>query len=132
VVAGGRFGEQREFAVPPVEASGIDDHAADGGAVAADPLRRRGDHDVGTVVDRSDEVAGRPEGVVDHERDAVLVGHGGEALEVRDVVLGIADIDSTYSALVCSPMAAANSSGSSPSTKRTPMPRRGRTTLNWL
>jgi hypothetical protein len=47
VVARSRFGEQRKAAVAPVEGAGIDDHAADGGAVTADPLGRRLHHDVG-------------------------------------------------------------------------------------
>jgi hypothetical protein len=53
VVARRRIGEQRELAVAPVELAGVDDDAADRGAVAADPLGGRLDDDVGAVVDRA-------------------------------------------------------------------------------
>jgi hypothetical protein len=49
----------------PVELAAVDDDAADGGAVAADPLSRRVDDNVGAVLDGADEVAARAEGVVD-------------------------------------------------------------------
>src|SRR5690606_6680973 len=91
VVAGGRFGEQRELAVAPVELPGVDDHASDGGAVSADPLGRRLDDDVGAPVDRPAQVAGGAERVVHHQGDAVAVSDVGEGLEVGDVVLGVAD-----------------------------------------
>lgn len=49
----------------PIEAAAVDDDAADGRAVPADPLGRRVHHDVGAVVDRAHEVAACAEGVVD-------------------------------------------------------------------
>src|SRR5690606_19525405 len=45
----------------------------------------------GAPFDRSHHVAGRTEGVVDDEGDAVSMGDVGERLEVRDVVLRVAD-----------------------------------------
>lgn len=57
------LGEARAVGTP-VELAGIDDDAADGGAVAADPLGRRMDNDVGAVVDGAREVATRAEGIV--------------------------------------------------------------------
>ena len=50
-VGGGESGEQVGAVAlhPPVEGSAVDDHAADRGAVAADVLRGRVDHDVGAV-----------------------------------------------------------------------------------
>ena len=59
--------------------------------MAADPLGGRGDHDVGAVVDRAADVAGGAEGVVDDERDAVVVGDLGERLEVGHVEARVAD-----------------------------------------
>ena len=47
VVAGAGSVNTREPAVAPVEPAGVHDHAADRGAVAADPLGGRGDDDVG-------------------------------------------------------------------------------------
>lgn len=49
----------------PVELAAVDDDAADGRAVAPDPLGRRVHHDVGAVLDRAHEVAARAERVVD-------------------------------------------------------------------
>lgn len=49
----------------PVELAAVDDDAADGRAVPADPLGRRVHHDVGAVLDRAYEVAARAERVVD-------------------------------------------------------------------
>src|SRR6266511_2322958 len=92
VVAGRGLREARELAArAPVELSGIHDHPADGGAVAADPLRRRLHDDVRAPLDRAAEVAGGPEGVVDDERDLVLVRELRERLEVGDVVARVAD-----------------------------------------
>lgn len=48
----------------PVELAAVDDDAADGGAVAADPLGCALDDDIRAVVDRADEVAAGTEGVV--------------------------------------------------------------------
>ena len=38
MISFGRFGELREFSIAPVIIAAIDDHAADGGAMAADPF----------------------------------------------------------------------------------------------
>ncbi len=72
VIARVRFGELGEFAVSPVEFSGIDDDAADGGAVTADELRRRCGQDVGPVVDRFHEA--HADRVVHDEGDPRLMG----------------------------------------------------------
>lgn len=49
----------------PVELARVDDDAADGCAVAADPLGGRVDDNVGAVVDGSDEVTASAKGIVD-------------------------------------------------------------------
>ena len=59
--------------LPPVERAGIDDHAADRRAVAADPFRCRRDDDVRAEVDGAGEITARAERVVDDEGDAVLL-----------------------------------------------------------
>src|SRR5690606_27296609 len=90
VVARVRLHQAGELAAAPVEAPAVHDDAADGVAVAADPLGGRVDHDVGPPLQRPAQV-GRGEGVVDDQRQAVLVGHPGHGLDVEDVQLGIAD-----------------------------------------
>ena len=47
------------------------------------------DNDVGTMLDRADQV-GRAEGVVDDKRNAVLVGDSGNGVNVGDVGVGVA------------------------------------------
>lgn len=75
----------------PVELAAVDDDAADGGAVAADPLGRRVHDDVGAVLDGPQEVAARAESVVDDEGHTLGVGDLGDGLEVGDVVARVAD-----------------------------------------
>ena len=89
VVARVRLGELRELPVVPLELARIHDHAADGGAVAADVLRGRGGQDVRAVVDRPHQPDA--DGVVHDQRDAVLVRDLRDGLEVRHVQLRIAD-----------------------------------------
>ena len=74
----------------PVELAAIDDDAADGIPVAAKELRRRVDHDVRPVLDRTKQ-GRRGRGVVDNVGNAVLVRDGGNLLEVNDVELRIAE-----------------------------------------
>ena len=74
----------------PGEGAAVDDDAAEAGAVAADELRGRVDHDVGAVLDGAYQV-GRAERVVDDEGDAMAMGHLGDGLNVSDVAVGIAE-----------------------------------------
>ena len=78
----------------PVELAAVHDHAAQRAAVAADELGRRMDHDVGAVLQRTDEDG--CEGVVPDEHDVVLVGHGRDALEVGLIRIRIAEGLSVY------------------------------------
>lgn len=119
VVALGRLDHLREAVgvLAPVELAAVDDDAADGGAVAADPLGRGVDDDVGAVVDGAHEVAAGTEGVVDlgerelvigrfgqarqretyDNRNTLLVGKLGDGLKVGNVIAGVAnalDVDS--------------------------------------
>jgi len=52
----------------PVEPAAVDDNTADGSAVASDPLSRRVDDDIRTVVEGPDEVTASAKGVIDLER----------------------------------------------------------------
>ena len=74
----------------PRELPGLDDHAADHGAVAADELRRGVHDDVGAVLDRPAQVR-RRERVVDDQRHAARVRDLGERGEVGDVAVRVAD-----------------------------------------
>ena len=117
VVALGRLNELRESrrVLAPVELARVDDDAADGGAVAADPLGGRVDDDVCAVVDGADEVAPGAKGVVDlpskvsaqqaqkhscedgrggdpyDQRHALVMRRLGNGLEVGHVVARVAD-----------------------------------------
>ena len=57
--------------------------------MAADELGGRVDHDVCAVLDGADQVRGA-EGVVDDQRQAVLVGNGGNGINVGDIAVGVA------------------------------------------
>ena len=90
VVAGVGGGDGGIFAAGlPVELAGVHDHAAQGGAVAADELGCGVDHDVRAMLDGPDQVGGA-EGVVHHHGQAVLVGDGGDGVNVGDVAVGVA------------------------------------------
>lgn len=49
----------------PVEAAAVDNHSTDGSTVAANPLGRRMDNDVGTMLNRTDIIATCTQSVVD-------------------------------------------------------------------
>ena len=59
--------------------------------MAADELGCRMDNDVGTMLDRADQV-GRAEGVVDDKRNAVLVGNFSDGVNVGDVGVGLPSV----------------------------------------
>ncbi len=73
-----------------VETAAVDDDAADGDAVAADPLGDGMHHDVGAELDRPAEI-GRCEGVVDQQRNAGGMGDVGDLRDVEHLETGIAD-----------------------------------------
>jgi hypothetical protein len=63
----------REFAaLSPIEAAGIDEHAANRGAMAAEELRRRVIEQVGAELERLHQV-GRRERRIDEQRHARFV-----------------------------------------------------------
>lgn len=74
----------------PVELAAIDDDTAERSAVTADELGSRMNHDVGAVLDRTDQ--DRCEGVVDNEDNAMLVRNGRDGFEVGDVRVRIAKV----------------------------------------
>ena len=85
------FGKLRELATGrPVELATIYDDAAEGRSMAADKLGGRMHHHVGTVFDGANQV-GRTEGVVDDQRDLVLVGDCCDSVDIRDVGMGVAE-----------------------------------------
>ncbi len=91
VVAGIGQGHGREFVRGlPLEPAAVDQHAADCDAVAAQPLGRRMQHQIGARLERPAE-ARRGEGVVDEHRQAVRVRDLGDLRDVQDLEAGIAD-----------------------------------------
>ena len=74
----------------PVELAAIDDDAADGGPMAADELGGRVDDDIRTPLDRPAE-SGRGAGIVDDQRQPVLMGDAGKGFDIDHVELGIAE-----------------------------------------
>lgn len=75
----------------PVEVSAVDDDAADGGAVAADPFGGGVHDDVDAVVEGAAEVAACAKGVVYHDGDAFSMCYFYHRFEIRDIVAWIAD-----------------------------------------
>ena len=90
MVAGIRLREGGELAAGlPVKLAGVNNDAAQRGAVAADELGGGMDHDVRAVLDGADQVR-RAESVVNDQRDAVLVGNFSDGVDVGDVGVGVA------------------------------------------
>ena len=73
----------------PGKAAAIDDGAAERRAVAAHEFGERMHDDVGAVVHRAHQ-HGRRDRVVDDQRHAVTMRHGGECLEIADIAGRIA------------------------------------------
>src|SRR5690606_34505398 len=90
VVGRRRLGHGGELAVVPREAAALDYHPGDHHPVAADELGGGVDDDVGSVLDGPAQIRGG-ERVVDHEGDAVGVGHLGEPFDVEHVSPRVAD-----------------------------------------
>ena len=73
----------------PAKLAGIHNHTAQRGSVTADELGCRVDHNVCAVLNGADQIRS-PKGVVDHQRQAVLMGNGRNGVNVGDVRVGIA------------------------------------------
>ena len=78
------------FVLVPREMAGIDDDAAQAGAMAAHVLGQGMDHDVGAVFERPAQIRGR-HGVVHDQWYALGVGDGGQGAEIDHVRRRIAD-----------------------------------------
>ena len=74
----------------PVKLARVDDDAADAGAMAAQKLGGGVDHDVRAPLDGAHQ-GRRWRGVIDHQRQSIFVRDGGEAFDVDDVELRVAD-----------------------------------------
>ena len=91
VVAFRRLGELRELAVAPVVVTAVHDHAADGSAMAADPLGGRFHHDVGAEFQGPYEIATGAESIVYDQGQVILFGQGHKFLEIGNVQPRVAD-----------------------------------------
>ena len=74
----------------PIEVTAVDDHTAQRSAVTADELGCGVDDDVGTMLQRTEQIRGA-EGVVDDNRQTVLLGDLGDSVDVGDVGVGVAE-----------------------------------------
>ncbi len=91
VISGIGLGQNRKFAgSAPVEPAAVDDDAADGDAVAADPFGGRVHDDVGAKLDRPAEI-GRCEGVVDQQRNFRVMRDLRDLGNIQHFETGIAD-----------------------------------------
>mmetsp|Transcript_7550 Transcript_7550/g.30305 ORF Transcript_7550/g.30305 Transcript_7550/m.30305 type:complete len:383 (+) Transcript_7550:310-1458(+) len=73
MVARRRISHHWVLTVVPVHRTAVDDDAADGGAVAADPLRRAFNHDIRAVLERLTHVSASTERVVANQRNPRLL-----------------------------------------------------------
>lgn len=90
-VARVHFGELRELAgCSPVELAAVHDDTAESRAVATDELGSGMHHNVGTMFKRTNQVRST-EGVVDDQRNLVLVGDFGNGFDIRDVGMRVAE-----------------------------------------
>ena len=85
------FSELRELAaLGPVELTAIHDDTAESRAVTTDELGCGMHHDVGTVFNRANQVRST-EGVVDDQRNLVLVSDFGDSVDIRNVGMRVAE-----------------------------------------
>ena len=82
------LGESGKRPDAPSRTAAVDDRPADRRAVAAEELGQAVHHDVGPPLERPDQVR-RRHGVVDHQRDALGVGHPGDRLESNTSFFGL-------------------------------------------
>ena len=71
----------------PVELAAVHDDAAQRGAVAADELGGGMDDDICAVLNGTDQVRGA-EGIIDDQRQAVLVRDGCNGIDIGDIAVG--------------------------------------------
>ena len=90
VIAGIRL---RDPGIPaglrPVKGAAIYNHAAQGGTVAANELGCRMDHHISPMLNGTDQI-GRAEGIVDDQRQAMLMCNGCDGIDIRNIRIGIA------------------------------------------
>ena len=73
----------------PVELAAVHDDAAQRGAVAADELGSGVDDDVSAMLDGTDQIRGA-EGVINDQRQAMLVSDGCDSINIRNITVGVA------------------------------------------
>ena len=91
MVGGIGLGDLRILAARlPVKVAAIDNHAAQRGTVTANELGRGVDDDIGAMLQRTEQIRGA-EGVIDNNRQAMLLGNLGDGVDVGDVGVGVAE-----------------------------------------
>ena len=132
VIAGIGLRQRRKLARRlPVEAAAVDQHAADGDAMAAQPLGRRMHDDIGAVLERPAQV-GRGEGVVDHQRQPGRVRDLGDRRRCPAPRAPGLPIVSPNTSRVSGLIACAKPSGRADRRSWSSMPKRGRVSASML
>ena len=81
---------ESEFGICPVKLAGINNDAADTGAVSSHPFGKRVDHDIGTIFDTFQQMR-CCKGCIDNQWKMVLVGNFGDRPDVSDLEQRVAD-----------------------------------------
>ncbi len=68
-----RFSEDREVAIVPVKTGCIGYYSANACTMSSYPFGCRLNNDIGTKVNRAEEIASRSEGVIDYQRNAIVM-----------------------------------------------------------
>lgn len=90
MVAGIGIGDGGIFAAcRPVEFAGVNDDTAKCCTVTAEELGSGMHHDICTVFDRTDKIRSA-EGVIDYQRQAVLMCKLGQSIDIGNIAVGIA------------------------------------------
>ncbi|MNC28978.1 hypothetical protein D3C75_772100 [compost metagenome] len=91
MIAWVRLGKAGEFAACfPVKLASVYDDSANRGAMAADKFGSRMHHDIRSVLNRAQQIRTR-EGIVDNQRNSVLMGDGCYCFDIQYVTLRVAD-----------------------------------------
>ena len=74
-----------EFAVPPIVVPSVHDHAANAGAVSADPFGSGLYHNMRTMLQRAKQVTTCAEGIINNQRQIMLFGKCSNFVKIGNV-----------------------------------------------
>lgn len=91
MVGGVGLGDLRILAARlPIEVAAIDNHTAQRGTVAANELSCGVNDDVGAMLQRTEQIRSA-EGVIDDDRQAMLLGDLGDSVDVGNIGVGVTE-----------------------------------------